>query len=91
MLHCIVMATNFEGYAEIYDKMRAVNPKKENEHGILRRFTHTPASMQLDSTAKTLASRELVARLFAQTTDLEIDYVKESVFGVSGVAPIIAE
>ena len=34
---------------------------------------------------------ELVARLFAQTTDLEMDYVKKSVFGVNGGAQIMEE
>ena len=75
MLCGTVMAANFDGYAEIYDKMRAVDPKKENH--ILRRFTRTSqhaARQHCENVG------ELVARLFAQTTDLEMDYVKESVF-----------
>ena len=39
MLCCIVTATNFDGYAEIYNKTRAVDPKRENH--ILRSFSRT--------------------------------------------------
>ena len=30
LLHGIVIVTNFDDYAEFYDKMRGVDPKKEN-------------------------------------------------------------
>ena len=80
------MATNFDGYAEIYYKLRAVDPKKETH--ILRRITR---SSQHAARQHSENVGELVARLFAQTTDLEMDYVKESVFGVSGGPPIMAK
>ena len=39
ILRGIVKAQNIDGYGEIYDKMRMVEPKAEEE--ILRRFTRT--------------------------------------------------
>ena len=74
----IVIASNFEGHGEIYDKMRAVNPKQETS--ILRRFTRTS---QL-ATRQHSENVQSVARLFAQTTNLKMEHVKETVFGVGG-------
>ena len=79
MLCGIMMATNFDGYAEIDEKMEAVDPKRERES----KSHSLPLHAHPQHTARQHSENvgEFAARLFAQTTDLEMDYVKESVFG----------
>ena len=71
ILHGIVKTQNFDGYGEIYDRMRMVKPNAEED--ILRRFTRTSSHANVGA---------LVARLFVQTNDLELEYIKLEVFGV---------
>ena len=81
-----MITNNLDCNGEIYDKTRAVEPKQE--HLILRRF------MRTSQHAARLHSEQvgqIVARLFAQTCDLEMEHVKETVFSVGGEAQIMGK
>ena len=84
--HGTVKQSNFDCYGEIYDKMRAVKPEAEN--AILHHFTHTSQHAALQHSENVGA---LVARVFVQTSDLEMEHVKELVFRVSGGPLIMAK
>ena len=86
ILRGIVIANNLDGYCEIYDKMRAVEPKQGS--AIVHSFTRTSQHAGRQHREQV---GQIVARLFAQTTDLEMEYVKETVFGDGGGAPIVAK
>ena len=86
MLRNMVLNYNYEGYAAIYDKMRAVEPRQEGN--IATRFLRTGQHAARGHRQQVAA---LVARLFAQTEDLEMEYIKESVFGVVSGAPIMRD
>ena len=59
----------------------SIRSERGRETHILCRFTRT---RQHAARQHSKNVGEFAARLFAQTTDLEMDYVKESMFGVSG-------
>ena len=89
ILRGTVKAQNIDGYGEIYDKMRIVEPKAEDD--ILRRFMHTSTHAARNHRERVGA---IVARLFEQTTDMEMEFIKgfkAEVFGVEGWAPIMAK
>ena len=77
---------NIDGYGEIYDKMRIVEPKAEDD--ILRRFMRTSTHAARNHRERVGA---IVARLFEHTTDMEMEFIKAEVFGVEGGAPIMAK
>ena len=62
-----VKAQNIDGYREIYDKMRIVEPKAEDN--ILRRFMRTSTHAARNHRERVGA---IVARLFEHTTDMEV-------------------
>ena len=74
---------NIGGYGAIY-QMMAVEPK--HEANIIRQFTRAGQHAcrgHSEPVAKPVTS------LFAQTNDLEMEHMKQSVFCVHGEAPII--
>ena len=77
ILRGTVKAQNIDGYREIYDKMRIVEPKAEDN--ILRRFMRTSSHAALNHRERVGA---IVARLFEQTTYIEMEFIKAEVFGV---------
>ena len=83
MLRAAVLTGNIGGYGSIYDQMRAVEPN--HEANIIQRFTRTGQHACRDHREQVA---KIVASLFA-TDDLEMEHVKQSVFGVPGGAPII--
>ena len=66
ILRCIVKTQNFDGYGEVYDRMRMVEPKAEED--ILCCFTRTSSHAARQHLENVGA---LVARLFVQTNDLD--------------------
>ena len=85
MLRSLVMCINYEGYGPIYDMMRAIDSKEEG--AIATRFLRTGQHAARDHREQVAA---IVARLFLQTDDLEMEHIKQSVFGVASGAPIMA-
>ena len=86
MLTGIVIANNLDGYGEIYNMMKAVEPKQEN--AIACSFTRTRQHACRQNREQV---GQVVARLFAQTSDLEIKYVRGTVFCVGDAAPVMAK
>ena len=69
--------------------MRIVEPiQPKAEDDILRRFMRTSTHAARNHRERVGA---IVARLFEQTTDMEIEFIKAEVFGVEGGAPIMAK
>ena len=66
--------------------MRIVEPKAEDD--ILRCFMRTSSHAARNQRERVGA---IVARLFEQTTDMEMEFIKANVFGVEGGAPIMAK
>ena len=85
ILRSLVMCMNYEGYGAIYDMMRACDHKEEE--AIATRFLRTGQHVARDHREQVAA---IVARLFLQTDDLEMEHIKQSVFGVASEAPIMA-
>ena len=79
ILRSTVKAQNIDDYGEIYDKMRIVEPKAEDD--ILHRFMRTSSHAARNHRERVGA---IVARLFEQTTDMEMEFIKAEVFGVEG-------
>ena len=98
ILRGTVKVQNIDGYGEICDKMRIVircglmrivEPKAEDD--ILRCFMHTSTHAARNHRERVGA---IVAHLFEQTTDMEMEFIKgfkAEVFGVEGWAPIMAK
>ena len=66
--------------------MRIVEAKAEDD--ILRRFMRTSSHATRNHQERVGA---IVARLFEQTTDMEMEFIKAEMFGVEGGAQIMAE
>ena len=81
-----VKVQNIDGYGEIYDKMRIVEPKAEDD--ILRSFMRTSTHAARNHWERVGA---IVTRLFEQNTDMEMEFIKAEVFGVEGGALIMAK
>ena len=66
-----VKAQNIDGYDEIYNKMRIVEPKAEDD--ILCRFMRTSSHAARNHRERVGA---IVARFFEHTTDMEMEFIK---------------
>lgn len=80
----IVKSKDVGGYGAIYDTLRKQDPKVEKKMLKQLRDSHQHA---LTNHRKHL--REIISRLFVKTKDPKINFIKSSVFGVAGGAPII--
>jgi hypothetical protein len=86
MMRAIVRHDNIQGLSKIYDRLRVNSPKAELE--VVSRFLRSGQHayrFNRDSAAA------LVVSLFQQTPpdDVEMLYIKETVFGVRGGAPLM--
>ena len=86
ILRNIVISHDVGGYAEHYDSLRAAAPEAEMK--LVRHLRDSQAHA-----ARNFRERiqYLVAALFNQSTDEAVNYVKQTVFGVSNGNPILSD
>jgi len=86
MMRAIVRYDNIQGLGKDYDKLRANSPQAEID--VVLRFLRSGQHAYRSHRDNTAA---LVVRLFEQTPpdDMEMIFIKETVFGVQGGAPLM--